>query len=323
MKNIIDMSWRKYLRVVHPIDLITLAYILLTGIFIVCSAFKLTNIGPHILIRFGIAALIGVLIFLDSKVSNGVVHFLRNFYPLGLLGYFYPETDYLNNVFFPNLDPWIVNLEETIFNGQPSIWFSQYMPWKWFNDLMNFGYFSYYFLIFMVCYMIYKHAREHFQFTIFVICMSFYMYYIIFMLFPVAGPQFYFTPPDNQLPDAYIFRDAVKFVHDLGERPTAAFPSSHVGIGCLLLYLAGKYRPKMLNWLIPAVVLLILSTVYIKAHYVMDVIAGLFTVPTMYWISSRTFHAIEHGWSQEHKVQFICEKLFEKVGLIFGRSKKV
>ena len=303
------MPWRKLLRNIYPIDLITLAYIFITGLFIVLSAFKLPDINSHISARIGFVLIISLLIYLDYHFPYKIIRFLRHFYPLALLGYFYPEVDYMNNVFFPDFDAGIANLEVTIFGGQPSIWFSQYFPWKWFNDLMNFSYLSYYFLIFLLAYWIYKNRPEKFSFVIFIICMSFYLYYIIFIIFPVAGPQFYFSPPDNQLPDAYFFREALKFVHSMGEKPAAAFPSSHVGIMCILLYLAAKFAKKLLKWLIPIGILLILSTVYIKAHYAIDVIAGFLSVPAIYWISSHTYSIIVYGMSQEIKIQAIYEKL--------------
>lgn len=303
------MPWRKILRIIYPIDIVTFAYILVTGVYITLFSFKLTDISSHLAVRLVFVLIISLLIYLDYTIPNRVVRFFRHFYPLALLGYFYPEVDFMNNVFFRDLDPQVANLEVTIFGGHPSVWFSEYIPWKWFNDLMNLSYLSYYFLIFGVAYWVYKMKYEKYSFVVFIICMSFYVYYFIFIIFPVAGPQFYLTPPDNQVPDAYIFREAMKFIHSMGEKPAAAFPSSHVGIMIILLYLSGKYAKELLKVLIPVGVLLILSTVYIKAHYVIDVIAGFLSVPIIYWVSSHTYTAITQGLSEEIKIQVIYEKL--------------
>ena len=63
-----------------------------------------------------------------------------------------------------------------------------------------------------------------------------------------------------------------------GERPTAAFPSSHVGIStvCMLLLWHVRSR-KLLICLQPLYVFLCLATVYIQAHYAIDALAGLAT----------------------------------------------
>ena len=82
-----------------------------------------------------------------------------------------------------------------------------------------------------------------------------------------------------------FFYSLVESMHDAGERPTAAFPSSHVGITTILMFLAWRTRCKPLFWgMIPFYVLMCFATVYIQAHYVIDVIAG--------WISAIVFYVV-------------------------------
>ena len=70
-----------------------------------------------------------------------------------------------------------------------------------------------------------------------------------------------------------------------GERPTAAFPSSHVGIATICMLLAWRTKNKMLLFiLLPFYVFLCMATVYIQAHYAIDVIAGLITGVAFYFI---------------------------------------
>jgi membrane-associated phospholipid phosphatase len=73
--------------------------------------------------------------------------------------------------------------------------------------------------------------------------------------------------------------------HDAGERPTAAFPSSHVGVTTILMMLALRTRSRRLIYgMLPFYVLLCLSTVYIYAHYAIDAIAGLVTGVAVYYV---------------------------------------
>ena len=75
-----------------------------------------------------------------------------------------------------------------------------------------------------------------------------------------------------------IFYQMVESAHDAGERPTAAFPSSHVGITVVILLLAwhAQSRRQWLFWVIvPFFVLMCFATVYIQAHYLIDALAGL------------------------------------------------
>jgi membrane-associated phospholipid phosphatase len=73
-----------------------------------------------------------------------------------------------------------------------------------------------------------------------------------------------------------VFYNLVQCAHQAGERPTAAFPSSHVAIAMLVMLITTKLR--MWRWLIILAIpfiFLCLSTVYIYAHYAIDAIAGL------------------------------------------------
>ena len=77
----------------------------------------------------------------------------------------------------------------------------------------------------------------------------------------------------------------VQNTQQVGERPTAAFPSSHVGITTLIMILIIKNRRYLLlTFLFPVYLALVTSTVYIQAHYVIDVIAGFTTAFVFYFL---------------------------------------
>lgn len=74
-----------------------------------------------------------------------------------------------------------------------------------------------------------------------------------------------------------------------GETETGAFPSSHVGMTIIFLILIWKNFRKYFNILLIPVFLLILSTVYLKAHYAIDIIAGGISGVLFYVLSLRTY----------------------------------
>ena len=149
----------------------------------------------------------------------------------------------------------------------------------------------------------------------FVIIASFFLYYLVYMFVPVAGPQFYFPVigeeaavsgiyPEignyfNLHPDitiaqegkGWLFTELVGMAQSTGERPTAAFPSSHIGITAILVILAYRANKKLFAFMFPVFVLLCCATVYIKAHYLVDAIAGLITGVAVYcfttWLYKR------------------------------------
>jgi membrane-associated phospholipid phosphatase len=87
-----------------------------------------------------------------------------------------------------------------------------------------------------------------------------------------------------------IFSQLVIGAQEVGERPTAAFPSSHVGMSTITMMLAWgipNMKGRWLFWLMmPLYLLLCCATVYIKAHYLVDSIAGLITAVLLYYLTS-------------------------------------
>ncbi len=278
-----------------PSEIITLTYILITGLLVLFSWHKVDNAADMLLVRLVVVASVIVMSVAYKRYPIKSLWFLRNFLISWLILYWYPETYYLGKCIMGPLDSFFMSADQWLFGCQPSIEFSKAIPYKWFSELMCFGYFSYFFMILGTAFYFYFCRRSQIQRSIFIILCSFLCYYLIFALVPVMGPQFYFPEPLNSIPDAGIFRYLVKLTQELGEQPTGAFPSSHVAICLINLTLLYKYARKGFYLLLPVALLLICSTVYIKAHYLVDVFAGFITAPFIYWISLTCWKRFERS----------------------------
>jgi len=267
-------------------------YIGLTSILIILFNKHLNGEWSHLVVRLFVLLVIAAFIAIKKEYyKDRWLQFIRLFSPLLVLGYFYSETDYLNNLFFTeNLDPIFVNLEYRLFGVQWSEKFSQLVPSNFFAELMYLGYFSYYLLIIGLPLLIYfKLGSKTAEKVIFIIINSFLIYYLYFIIFPVVGPQFYFQQSAQTLPQGYIFGWLIRTIQHYGEAATAAFPSSHVSICLMLLLVCIKYLKKMLFVVLPIAILLIFSTVYIKAHYAIDVLAAFILTPIIYTVSNKLY----------------------------------
>jgi len=277
-------------------DFVILIFLILSGIIILFGKVKTEHFAMLISARIISIAIVLTLVNLDTSYKNKIVSFLRQFYPLIFTAYFYGETGYYNNILFADLDGIFVQLEESIFGLQPSIWFSAKFDSFWFNELMFFSYFSYYLIVIGVPLIIYFTKGDEFERLFFIVIFSFYFYYLIFVLFPVVGPQFYFPAEQAEIAHSGIFGKIVLFFQDAGETPTGAFPSSHVGLSWIILFASAKSNKKIFAIILLLALLICFSTVYIKAHYVVDVIAGLISAVIFYfggnWIYRR-YHIIQ------------------------------
>ncbi|PKP08020.1 MAG: hypothetical protein CVU09_17645 [Bacteroidetes bacterium HGW-Bacteroidetes-4] len=282
-----------YPQRIKAVEFSTIIYLFVTGILIILNHQQLKAIESHLLIRLLVILFAGFLIIYNKIKKTGTTfQIIRQFWVLPLLGYFYGETDYLNNLLFKeNLDSYFANFEFWLFAIQPAEVFSEIISFDWFAELMYLGYFSYYLLIIGIPVLTYiKLGPAKSERIIFIVVNSFYLYYLFFILIPVAGPQFYFKSSLANLPEGYLFGYLVRSVQVLGEAPTGAFPSSHVSICLMLLWLTAKNLKKWLTLVIPITVLLLFSTVYIKAHYLIDVLAAAIITPFVYCVSKQIYH---------------------------------
>lgn len=227
---------------------------------------------------------------------------------MALLSWWYPDTYALNSL-FPSLDHVFASWEQAVCGCQPALLFSRALPQWWAGELMCLGYAAYYPMIAAVMFFyLFWHRGRDLAKAAWVVLASFFAYYTIYIFVPVAGPQYYypaagldqiaagvfpqmghwFATHTACLPtpgwDGGLFHQAVAAAHAAGERPTAAFPSSHVGVSTVVMLLALRTRCRWLTAVLaPLYVLLCLSTVYILAHYAVDVVAGWITGVAFYF----------------------------------------
>ena len=286
----------------------TMAYIAFTLILITILSTKMHH--PDILIgeRVRVIAMTFALWLVYRIVPCRVTRMVRVAAQAALLGMWYPDTYELNRV-LPNLDHVFAAWDQWLCGFQPALLFCEKLPGVVWSEAFNMGYFSYYPMIaFTLIYYLGWHCKE-FERCAFVVMASFFTYFVIFDLLPVVGPTFYYKAVGVKqivagvFPDVHyyfnthqeclptpgnahgVFYNLVEIMKGAGERPTAAFPSSHVGVSTVLMLLVAHTRNwKLLLGMLPFYVLLCCATVYIQAHYLVDALAGLVTGVVIYLV---------------------------------------
>jgi len=311
MKKIIQYLFEtetKPVRGLLLLEWVMLGYTLFTLVLMGIHCGVLVDPQPMLLLRV-VAVLMVVLLWLVyRRWPMRFTMMLRIAGQLMLLGKWYPDTYELNRI-YPNLDHVFASLEQFFFGCQPALTLHEQWSSPVVSELLSLGYVSYFPMIATVAMYYFCKRYDQFLRISFIILASFFLFYIIFIFLPVAGPQYYYEAVGTDqiaqgvLPDVgHYFLDHQKplpipgveggvchhllvLTHDAGERPTAAFPSSHVGIATVLMWLAWRARSRWLFFcLLPLAVLLFFATFYIQAHYVIDAIAGLFVGTAMFFL---------------------------------------
>ena len=301
-----------------PFERVAFGYLAFTVLMMIVLWDKLANPEAMIKGRIQFTLVTLALLAVYRLWPCRLTIFARILAQMAFLGWWYPDTYEMNRV-LPNLDHLFAGWEQSLFGCQPSLIFSQKVPYGWFSELMCLGYVSY-FPLMLLTYLYYFFKRyKEFQMTAFVMLTSFFAYYVVFVLLPVTGPQFYYLAVGTEKIAAGVFPNIgdwflthsermaapgwtdgffyhlLDITHDAGERPTAAFPSSHVGITTVVMLLALRTRSKgLILTILPFYILMCLSTVYIYAHYAIDAIAGLVTGCLLYFALKTLWHRLPY-----------------------------
>lgn len=188
-------------------------------------------------------------------------------------------------------------IEEWLFGGQPVVWAERYItPAR--TEFFNLFYANFYLVapsVVMVLWFSGKRVEARHALLGIILC--FYSGYVLYVIFPAAPPRLYFESlglftvtlrggPITNFQDALL-----QMMPNHAAR--AAFPSLHAAVSCLSLYYAWKSCRWFFPILLAFVIGLLVSTVYLRHHWVVDLIAGVPLVPWALWITPR----FERWWA--------------------------
>jgi membrane-associated phospholipid phosphatase len=98
--------------------------------------------------------------------------------------------------------------------------------------------------------------------------------FVVFVLFPVAGPNWVFPHPTGPVREVWSAR-LVYSVLENGSSVGTAFPSSHVAATFATVIACWRAWPPLGRGTVVPFVLLTIAVVYCQMHYAMDAVGGL------------------------------------------------
>jgi membrane-associated phospholipid phosphatase len=225
--------------------------------------------------------LFGLLLMAFRRVPSGsrVANFVHTFYPLVLFGALYTALGILNEgvdpARIPANDAQVQGWERALFGGQPSYDLIRRYPSVFLSGLLHLAYFSYYPTIVLPPPILaargdWDGARRVIgaSITAYMLC------FVVFTLFPVAGPNWMFDHPTGPVRDVWSAR-LVYTLLEGGSSVGTAFPSSHVAATFATVIAAWRAWPPLGRVTVVPFLLLTVAVVYCQMHYAVDALAGL------------------------------------------------
>ncbi len=222
--------------------------------------------------------------------------FLRLFYPQAFLVLFFTESILLSSLVFGGVshDAAFAAADQWIFGFQPAREFHKLFESSAFvNELMYGAYFFYFVLLIVTPWLAWLLGRreeaKRFLFVSVVAMVTLSTFYIFFR---VQGPKYWFADLHDAWYDGIPGGIFVAFFQGLFSTAVlsgAAFPSTHVAMTAVTAYIACKIDRRLLAPYLVASFFILASTVYIYAHYFVDILGGLAYAALAVPIASRLY----------------------------------
>jgi membrane-associated phospholipid phosphatase len=234
-----------------------------------------------------------LIVFLTYYAHNktGILRIIRDWYWYPFILLIFKEIYVLiQSLGLGDQDKVLIFIDKMIFGTDPTGWFYRFAN-PVLTEYLQICYSMFYFILLSAPFFSYikKHYDEYY-YAYFVILLGFYISYIGYLLVPAIGPRFTlhdFYAMNSELPGLFFYKP-IRMLINLGESippdtiiaATLAqrdcFPSGHTEMTLLAIYLTFKFNQKI-KWILLVVGgSLIIATVYLRYHYVIDVIAGSF-----------------------------------------------
>ena len=161
-------------------------------------------------------------------------------------------------------------------------------PWinPWVTDFFNLVYFSYVFSLPIVALYFYL-GRDHSAFRR--VMMGYLtlmlMGIVSYILVPAVGPESYFADRFTSDLRGHAISRGVDYIIWAGRVGYDCFPSLHVGIPLLLSFYLRDYRRKFFLPALAYVAVMCCATIYLRYHYLADVIGSFLYAPAAYWLN--------------------------------------
>ena len=220
------------------------------------------------------------------------LHFWRHWYPHLFFLFCFEEMGQLVHLIYPGwYDAKLIAFDHWLTGVNPPLWLERFAH-PALNEFMQFAYFTYFLYLLILGGILY--FRRDFQSYWAVMTYSAVGYafgYVIAIFFPVQSPWFTLAGMWHGELAGGPFTALINWIEKCGRVHGAAFPSQHVAGAMAALWGAWRHERRVFWAFLPFVVCMCVSTVYVRNHYVADVLGGLVTGTLGYWLGKKLLNA--------------------------------
>ncbi len=295
---------RRHISCLYAGDSVTLLFLTFLSFINIIFASRISEWWILILINTFFSVAI-IWIAYHSQRQVRLLQFFHGWYAVIIILLVFKEIYFMNRAIHlgRDYDAILILIDHAMFGVHPTQWLMRF-AYPVITEILQIAYASYYFLFIFLGYELYRERRyAEFSFALFCIFYGFYLSYLGYLTLPSVGPRFTlhdFLSLNIELPGIWL-TDFLRSSINLGESiplhvpnpvdfvQRDVFPSGHTQMTLVVMYLAIHYRIRF-RWAVMVIgSLLIISTVYLRYHYVIDLIAGALLMIFTIWTAPKLF----------------------------------
>jgi membrane-associated phospholipid phosphatase len=286
----------------RPFDALNISFLIFLSVVVLFFSAKI-EVWMMLIAANLLGTLIIYFISLPPLPSNGkFVRLARDWYNAPLIFLAFKEVHIIIQSLKRNdFDYLLIGLDRKLFGCDPTIWLARFAT-PVVTEILQVAYASYFIIMFVVGLELYRRKDKncYVDYT-FTLMLGFFTSYIGYLVVPAVGPRFTlhdFSQLDNELRGLFFAIPIRDFINSAESIPKSgagawllaqrdAFPSGHTAMTLISLFFARKYKIASRWYLYVAGVLLIMATVYLRYHYVVDLIGGALTMALVVLVGSK------------------------------------
>jgi membrane-associated phospholipid phosphatase len=275
---------------------VALSYLGFSGLLMILFHRNLPRAGRLLGIHVGFVIAIVSLVVSARRIMLGrhrqkllsrTLQAIRDWYPQAVFLFCFEELGALMHLVHRGwMDSWLLTLDYRLFGIYPTVWLAQ-ISTPLLTEFMQFAYLTYFFFLTILALVLYFRGPDsrlggepkHSAFwTVMTSSMMAYAIgYAISIFFPVESPFFSLAALHLAPLGGGPFTFLSDLIEHFGRVHGGAFPSEHVAGSFVALLGAWRYRRNLFWIFLPFFACMCVSTVYVRNHYIPDVLAGLAT----------------------------------------------
>lgn len=172
-------------------------------------------------------------------------------------------------------DAALAGLDQRWFGGLIGAWRGALGRPAVFTDAVYLAYVSFYLLPVVVLLAVRSgKGREAMELDSFTVLLGFYLSFVGYFLWPTSGPRLP-AAEEAVLGGGAVSRAVRAFLHASEGTTLDAFPSGHTALSLLTAHVGIRRFPKGTVPLLAWAAAIVFATIYVQAHYVVDLLAGV------------------------------------------------